>query len=758
MEEVFYAMTFLTIIENVPKELALTPQWVCWSGTVGQNGKMSKIPINPRTGRNAKTDDPATWGTFEAAIYFSRNNDLPGIGFVFTETDDFVGIDLDECLDPASGSIKAEAQQIINRLASYTEISPSGKGVHVIARGKLPEGSRRIGKVEMYDDRRFFTITGNSLHGTPAGVMDRRKEVLDVYQSLFPQSRPRAVQPPAQAQLEDVALIEMAKNASNGKKFKQLWRGGLSGYPSQSEADLALCRILAFWTSRDSARIDTLFRQSGLFRPKWDVLHFSAGKTYGQATIEKAIETDGVIYSAGSRVVNPELRQREFNLTDLGNAERLVHHSGEQIRYCYAWKKWLVWDGVRWAVDQSGQIYQIAKQVVRKIYREVELVNDTDKRRSISRHAAASESEKRIVAMISLAQSEVSIRPELLNADPWLLNCLNGTVNLRTGRILPHTMEHFITKVAPVNFEPNSACPLWLEFLSRIMNGNEQLIDFLQRAVGYALTGETSEQCLFIFHGSGANGKSTFLQTISTILGDYAMSTPTETLLVKRRGAIPNDVARLKGARFVIACEADAEQRLAESLIKQMTGGDTISARFLHQEWFDFDPTHKVFFGTNHKPVIKGTDYAIWRRIRLVPFEITIPEGERDKALAEKLKEEADGILAWAVQGCRVWQQQGLGVPEEVKAATDSYREEMDILGEFLKDRCRLSPEARVSSKDVYDAYSTWCQDNGQEPLGQRAFVSALKEKGFKQCRIGHGAVRGWIGIGLMEMLTADRC
>ena len=287
--------------------------------------------------------------------------------------------------------------------------------------------------------------------------------------------------------------------------------------------------------------------------------------------------------------------------------------------------------------------------------------------------------------------------------------------------------------------------------LSRIMDGNEQLIDFLQRAVGYALTGETSEQCLFIFWGGGANGKSTFLQAMSHVLGDYSMSTPTETLLVKRRGAIPNDVARLKGARFVVACEADAENRLAESLIKQMTGGDTISARFLHQEWFDFEPTHKVFFGTNHKPVIKGTDYAIWRRIRLVPFEITIPEDERDKSLPEKLKAEAAGILAWAVQGCLNWQQNGLGAPEEVKAATDSYREEMDMLGEFLKDRCRQSQlMARVSSKDLYEAYTAWCQDNGQEPVGQRAFVSALKEKGFKRSRIGNGGVRGWIGVELI--------
>jgi putative DNA primase/helicase len=335
-----------------------------------------------------------------------------------------------------------------------------------------------------------------------------------------------------------------------------------------------------------------------------------------------------------------------------------------------------------------------------------------------------------------------------------LLNCQNGTIDLRTGELLPHRMEDFITRLAPVDFEPDARCPRWLEFLNRIMDGNQHLIDFLQRAVGYALTGETSEQCLFIFYGGGANGKSTFLQAMSHVLGDYSMSTPTETLLVKRRGAIPNDVARLKGARFVVACEADAENRLAESLIKQMTGGDTISARFLHQEWFDFEPTHKVFFGTNHKPVIKGTDYAIWRRIRLVPFEITIPEGERDKNLPEKLKAEACGILAWAVQGCLVWQQKGLGVPEEVKAATDSYREEMDVLGEFLKDRCRQSPDARVSSKELFEAYTAWCEANGQEPVGQRAFVSALKEKGFNRSRLGSGGVRGWIGVELIGGLT----
>lgn len=750
-------MSFLTITENVPTELANYPQWVSWSGTLGENGKTRKIPISPKSGRFAQTNASGSWGTFEETIKFSREHNLPGIGFVFSEHDDFVGIDFDDCLDPATGAIDPEALKVINRLDTYTEISPSGRGIHVIAKGKLPAGSRKSGKVEIYDERRFFTITGRPFNGTPTEVRERKKEIREVYQAMFPRPETKSKSPSKEAQIDDQALLELAKNADNALKFNRLWNGDFSGYPSQSEADLALCRMLAFWTDRDAEQMDRLFRQSCLFRPKWDVPHYGGKKTYGQATIDKALSFDGEVYSKGKRKTHPDLPQREFKLTDLGNAERLVYHFGDRIRYCHAWKKWLIWDGTRWVADQTGQIQQLAKKVVRRIYREVQdFALHADKRQAIAKHALASESDKRLAAMISLAQSEVSITPDMLNGYPWLLNCLNGTVDLRTGTLLPHRMEDFITRLAPVCFEPDARCPRWLEFLNRIMDGNQHLIDFLQRAVGYALTGETSEQVLFIFWGGGANGKSTFLQAMSHVLGEYAMSTPTETLLVKRRGAIPNDVARLKGARFVIACEADAENRLAESLIKQMTGGDTISARFLHQEWFEFEPTHKVFFGTNHKPMIKGTDYAIWRRIRLVPFTITIPEEERDKSLPDKLKAEASGILAWAVQGCLEWQRRGLGAPEEVKAATDDYREEMDVLGEFLKDRCQVSPDAKVSSRDLFEAYSAWCEANGQEPVGQRAFISTLKEKGFKRGRVGHVGVRGWIGVELLEMLTSD--
>ena len=387
--------------------------------------------------------------------------------------------------------------------------------------------------------------------------------------------------------------------------------------------------------------------------------------------------------------------------------------------------------------------------MVRLIYREAESEPDDRKRRDIAKHAMNSESEKRIRSMVALAQSEVAIKPEQLDLNPWLLTCLNGTIDLKTGELLPHQREHLISQLAPVNYAPYESCPLWLSFLDRIMDGNDHLISFLQRAIGYSLTGETSEQCMFIFYGSGANGKTTFLQTINAMLGEYAMQTPTETLLIKRRGAIPNDVARLKGARFVTASEAESEQRFAVSLIKQMTGGDTISARFLHQEWFDFQPTHKIFLGTNHKPEIRDTDHAIWRRIRLVPFEVTIPEAERDLNLVEKLKAELPGILAWAVKGCLNWQNEGLGTPDEVRTATEEYRNEMDVLSEFLSDCCIEGPSHEVETRLLYDAYSAWCEKNGDRPLAKRTLGRKLKEKGFMPGKVNLGQSRGWNGIGL---------
>ncbi len=274
----------------------------------------------------------------------------------------------------------------------------------------------------------------------------------------------------------------------------------------------------------------------------------------------------------------------------------------------------------------------------------------------------------------------------------------------------------------------------------------EELRRFVQRATGYSATGDTSEQCMFINHGGGNNGKSTFQEALGAALGDYAMRTPTETLMVRRSGGIPNDVARLKGARFVTASETEEGRRLAESLVKDLTGQDTISARFMRAEWFDFKPTHKLWLATNHRPEIRGTDNAIWRRIRLVPWSVVVPPAERDRKLPEKLRAELPGILAWVVRGCLEWRREGLGESEEVRNATAEYQAEQDVLATFIEERCVVTPNASAAATPLYHAYQAWCEDAGERVETQKRFGRRLAERGFEREKAG---VYYWRGIGL---------
>jgi putative DNA primase/helicase len=439
---------------------------------------------------------------------------------------------------------------------------------------------------------------------------------------------------------------------------------------------------------------------------------------------------------------------RGYNLTDLGNAERLVAGHGENIRYCYTWRKWLVRTTARWERDEAGRIHRLAKGRVRGIYREASDAEDEDRRKALAKHAAASESEARIRAMIELAKSEVPVTPDELDSDPWLLNVLNGTIDLRTGELREHRREDLITKLAPVEYDPNATAPTWEAFLKRVLPG-EELRAFVQRAAGYSATGDTSEQCIFIHHGPGANGKTTFQEAIAAALGDYAMRTPTETLLVKRAGGVPNDVARLKGARLVAASETEEGRRLAESLVKDLTGQDTISARFMWAEWFDFKPTHALHLSTNHKPEIRGTDPAIWRRIRLIPWAVTIPPNEQDKKLTEKLRGELPGILAWVVRGCSEWLRQGLKAPEEVRQATKAYRAEMDVLAAFLADCCVRGDDEEAFAGELWGAWKRWSEETGEQTGSQKRFGGRLAERGFLNHRDSKTGRKVWSGLSL---------
>lgn len=438
----------------------------------------------------------------------------------------------------------------------------------------------------------------------------------------------------------------------------------------------------------------------------------------------------------------------QLRLTDLGNARRLVNLFGENIRYVNEWGRWYVWDGTRWALDKTGAIDRLAKKVPLVIYQEALQASD-EMRPKIIKWGATSESAGKISAMIELARTEagVAIEHEQLDAQPYLLNCKNGTIDLTAGKLLPHARADLITKRLEIDYNPDATCPLWLSFLDRVMGGNQEMISFLQRAVGYTLTGDVSEQCLFFKHGAGKNGKTVFSETLKALLGDYGQKAPTDMLMVKYGSSIPNDVARLPGARFVLAAEIEEGRRLAESQVKDLTGGDTIVARFMREEFFEFLPTHKLWLYGNHKPEIRGTDDGIWRRIRLIPFTVTIPQEERDPQLVKKLRAELPGILAWAVQGCLKWQDKGLQVPEAVEKATDSYRAEMDVISEFLGDRCVLYAHAKIKAGELYDVYCKWCEDNSERALSRRAFGQRLRERGFTSDKLSTHVF--WFGIGL---------
>jgi P4 family phage/plasmid primase-like protien len=442
------------------------------------------------------------------------------------------------------------------------------------------------------------------------------------------------------------------------------------------------------------------------------------------------------------------------HLTDQGNARRVVEAHGHDLRYCHPWKMWNVWDGTRWRPDDTAEAVRRVKQTQAAFYRQAanDLVgtegDERKKRRATLDHALLWEDARRVANCLDLMRSEpgIPVLPADLDADPFLLNVANGTLDLRTGQLRPHRRGDLLTKLAPAAYRPDAACPLWLRFLSRIMGGNDLLITYLQRLVGYALTGDVSEQCLWFLYGTGANGKSTFLTTILALLGDYAMQAVSDLLMQKHHESHPTERADLFGRRFVATIETEEGKRLAESLMKQLTGGDKVRARKMRMDFFEFSPTHKIILAANHKPAIRGCDLAVWRRIKLVPFIVTIPDKEKDKNLPGKLREELPGILAWAVRGCMDWQRHGLGEPDEVRVATDDYRAEQDLLSSFLTSACTLMPEARAKSSALLEAYQKWSGDKWMTPV---EFSKRLTARGFTSKKtVG---VMWWCGIGLPQ-------
>jgi putative DNA primase/helicase len=379
-----------------------------------------------------------------------------------------------------------------------------------------------------------------------------------------------------------------------------------------------------------------------------------------------------------------------------------------------------------------------------------------DAARSIAKWARQSGNYGRLVAMLEVLKSfsGITVRPDHFDRDPFLLNCKNGTIHLKEGKLYPHRREDYITKILPVEFDKKAECPLWLKFLDKTFEVESEIIPYLQRILGYSLTGDMTEQCFFILYGEGANGKSTLLETVRYVLGDYAKKAAPEAFFEKRNDASAGyEIAALEGARFVISDETQENRRLDEGIVKRITGGDMVSCRHMRQDFYEYAPTYKIFLATNHQPTIKGADIGIWRRIHMIPFNNQISDDERDPYLKEKLKGEAPGILAWMVRGCLEWQERkGLHPPREILDATEEYRGEQDVLGDFINDRCTVGKSEFVEKNSLYKGYAEWCKENEQSPLSLTNFTRKMKSKGYQISRTtdrSGSTIKKFEGIGL---------
>lgn len=673
---------------------------------------------------------------------------------------------------------------------SYVSGSGAGFGVVVRCAEPLPDGwppatgvylgdprdGRPFGRLELRWSRGQTVIDG--AHPTGPGYRWRWRDRPFVPPALLPAARV-------------VAAFAALATGPTGKEAGASWGSGAgakksrtapprAGYGAAALAD-AIRRVS---TAANGDRNNTLFRQTA------GLAELVNGGAAARAEVERAMtaaalaagltpqETAATIRSAFDHVgqkaraprpspvdhratgvatadgdkAAPPARPR---LDDIGNAERFVARHGDAARFDHTAGRWLVWAGTHWRRDDDGAVYRLAKETARGIYDEAAAAaaaGNDDEAAALGKWARASAVEGRLNALLNLARSDpaVAVTHERLNRGELLLNVQNGTLDLRDGALRPHDRADLFTYALPVAYDPAAGCPTWHAFIARITGGDDDMAAYLARAVGYTLSGSTAAQCLFFLHGRGANGKSTFIETVMALMGELATKVRSQVLMLSDRDRVPNEIAALAGRRLVVSSELADGGRLDEGVVKDLTGGDTISARFLYGEIFQFRPAFKLWLYGNHKPAISGTDDGIWRRVQLIPFDVQIPEAERDGGLPARLRAELPGVLAWAVRGGHDYAAGGLRPPSRVAGATADYRVESDVFGQFLSERCRVEPAAAAEAGRLYAAYSEWATGNGLRVVSKVRFGKWLGERGFARERLNKGHIN-YLGIALPD-------
>ncbi|MGX0001683.1 phage/plasmid primase, P4 family [Staphylococcus cohnii] len=735
--------------DNIPYELKELDHWCCFKIEKVDNGRFTKRPYNPNTNEMAKSNDESTWVSFEDAASQSLNYD--GIGFFFKAP--YVGIDLDkveneieEYLEqPDTDNIIGE---FINVLETYAEISPSGTGIHLITKGELPPRGRRRGNVEIYDTGRFFTMTGKHIGGYN-GVSEDEYGQLNFLHNKYIASHEKETKQLNTStgfgnDLSVEQIIDIAKKSKNSLRFTTLYEGDWTQfYDSQSEADMALANDLAFWTARDPKKMDDIFRKSNLYRDKWDEQR--GDYTYGDMTINRAIEscqnefvpentdTDFQIFVM-EEDVKPAKKDKRYSYDDTGNAERLKDLFGENIRFNYTSNTWMYYDGKRWKYDDTGRMKILADKVVENMKNEklflADGVDQEDMEKYRYRHWKDSRNHNKKVNMMKECEHLLPVTNETFDNDFNLFNVQNGFVDLKAGKLTDHDRNNYFTKISNVEYTDKADCPKWDEFLDDIFLGNQELVRFIQRAVGYSLSGHTSEQVLFVLYGNGRNGKSVFLDILNEVFGNYSTNIQPQAIMASKNNSDASpEIAKLDGARLVTTTEPNEGERFDEGLLKQLTGGDRVSARKLYENEFEFTPQFKLWMATNHKPYVRGRDEGIWRRFVIIPFDKQIPIHEIDRDLTKKLRRELPAIMRWCVDGFLEWQRIGLSEPAIIKEQRDEYRTEMDSISAFIEECCETDYKFKISASELFSVYDSWAKRNNQHKMTNVKFAAEMLKK-----------------------------
>ncbi|HHW37089.1 MAG TPA: nucleoside triphosphatase [Bacillales bacterium] len=746
--------------DSLPKELRDNGVFCLWKYEERKGQvKPAKVPYQV-SGKRAQSNNKCTFSDYSDAVAVVSRYDGLGLG-IFRG---FSAVDVDHCAN-ADGTLTATGQAIVDIFTNcYIEKSPSGTGLRILFKvtgfkyevAKYYINNSKLG-VEVYvygATKKYVTVTGNVYQqGDVLEAAPQLQTLLDTFmlRTVKPSEAYSAEEQSAETAsfLSDESVIEKAKAAKNGAAFTKLWEGDISGYPSQSEADLALCSNLAFWCGRDTVQMDRLFRRCGLYRDKWD--RPQSGSTYGQITLEKAASLCSSVYqpvlhadaNEDFGIIAPKLADlkpdsnRRYGWSDNGAGRLFADVFKPYARYVPERKVWYVYDGNRWVTDMAAlKVMELCKDLSDALMTYALSIHDEHKRKDYIKYCAKWQIRGVRITVLSDAQSVYPISMEKFDTDRYLFNCNNGTLDLRTMQFRDHSPEDRLTKIAPVKYDPNAVCPRFTSFIDEIMSGDKEKAKFLQKALGYAVSGDTRFECMFFLYGETTrNGKGTLMESILRVFGDYGKAVRPETIALKQYNNSSNpseDVARLAGVRFANISEPSRGLLLNAAQVKSMTGNDTLNARFLHENSFDFTPQFKLYVNTNYLPVINDMTLFTSGRVLIVPFDKHFEEWEQDKTLKAEFSklEMQSAILNWLLQGYIMLREEGFTMPQSVIDATNEYSHDSNKIQLFADECLEERGDADVKTAETYAAYREWCAVNGCYPESNRNFNQALRSFG----------------------------